>query len=303
MKSPVVTVFGATGFLGREICQALVEEGWIVRLAARRPNRVLLSGIPRDRSERVAVDIRRRPEVARALEGTAAAVNAVSLYVQSRKLRFEDVHVRGAAAIAECAREQGVDRLVHISGIGVDPQSPSSYVRARAQGEQAVREAFAGATVLRPSVLFGPGDAFVSNLVKIARLPVVPLFGRGQTRLQPAFVEDVAEAVNVALHRPDSTGRVYELGGGQVLTYREAVAAVMKELGVRRPLMPVPFVFWKLIAALLRPLPNPPLTRDQVVLMTTDNIAGSEIPGFADLELEARRFDQALTMCLKSGFS
>ncbi len=287
MNYPVVTVFGGTGFLGREICRHLVDEGWRVRIAARRPD-IPLSGVPADFSERVTVDIGDPAAVADALTGAAAAVNAVSLYVQRPRLRFRDIHVKGAGRIADSAREQGVNRLIHISGIGVDSHSPSAYVRQRALGENAVRRAFPRATVLRPSVLFGPGDSFLSTLEKLARLPLAPLFGKGRTRLQPVHVGDVAEAVASALHRPDSAGEIYELGGADTLTYREILETLMAERGTWRRPVPVPFALWHLAAAVLSPLPGAPLTRDQVWLMQRDNVADPALPGLEELGIEAR---------------
>lgn len=287
MNYPVVTVFGGTGFLGREICRRLVDEGWRVRIAARRPD-VPLSGVPADFSERAVVDIGERTQVADALTGAAAAVNAVSLYVQKPRLSFRDVHVAGAERIAASAREQGVDRLIHISGIGVDSRSPSAYVRQRALGEIAVREAFPRATVLRPSVLFGPGDSFLSTLDKLARLPLAPLFGKGRTLLQPVHVGDVAGAVAAALHRPDSSGETYELGGADVRSYREILEAIMAAKGTWRRPVPVPFALWHLVAAVLGRLPGALLTRDQIWLMQRDNVADPALPGLADLGIRAR---------------
>ncbi|MEX0624213.1 NAD(P)H-binding protein [Saccharospirillum sp.] len=174
MNSPVVTVFGATGFLGRVVARELADDGWKVRIAARNPD-VLIPGLAMDRSVRLPTDIRDERSVAAALEGASAAVNAVSLYKQQPGLRFRDIHVDGAARVARCAREAGVDRLVHVSGIGASSQSSSAYVRARGQGEVSVQEVFEQATIVRPSVLFGPGGGILDSLQTVSRLPLVPM--------------------------------------------------------------------------------------------------------------------------------
>lgn len=293
MNSPAVTVFGATGFLGRAIARELADDGWEVRIAARNPE-MPIPGIATDRSVRLATDIRDEGSVAEALEGASAVVNAVSLYKQKPGLSFRDIHVDGAARVARCAREAGVDRLVHVSGIGASSHSSSAYVRARGQGESAVQEAFEGATIVRPSVLFGPGGGIQDSLQAVCRLPLIPLFGRGNTRLQPVFVDDVATAIGAIMRRPESAGRTYELGGADLLAYRELLAQVLRSSERKRQLVPVPFPLWRLIAGMLAILPQPPLTISQVQLMERDNVADPEIPGFKELSLSPRGIRQAL---------
>ena len=293
MNSSVATVFGATGFLGRAIARELADDGWKVRIAARNPE-VLIPGIIADRSLRLQTDIRDQRSVRAALEGADVAVNAVSLYKQRPGLRFRDIHVDAAAQLARCAREAGVERLVHISGIGANPQSASAYVRARGQGEAGVRKVFEGATIVRPSALFGPGSGLTESLQAVCRLPLVPLFGRGNTRLQPVFVDDVAAAIAAILQRPGSAGRVYELGGKDLLTYREILGQALRGKERQQVLVPVPFALWRLAAGLLAGLPRPPLTISEVQLMTMDNVADPELPGFAELGISPRGVLEAL---------
>jgi NADH dehydrogenase len=290
-----VSVLGGTGFLGRRVVATLAAAGWRVRMVARRPQ----AWHPGTGVEAVAADIRNAAVLAAALDGAAAVVNAVGLYVERGAETFDAVHVLGARRIAEHAAAGGVARLVHVSGIGVDGASPSAYVRARAHGEQAVREAFPGATVLRPSVLYGAGDALLSTLDAMSRLtPVLPLFGRGETRLQPVHVDDVAAAVVRVLEQPASAGQVYELGGPRTWTYRELVELVLHHRARHRPLLPVPFVTWDLIARVAGAFPDPPLTRDQVALMREDNVVAPGALGFAELGLSPRDLEQALPQCL-----
>lgn len=299
MQERPTTVFGGTGFLGRAIVRELVEAGRSVRIAARHPQ------LPEwresgDRIEAVACDIRDDAQVAAALEDSEAAINAVSLYVERRRagLTFTTIHVEGAGRLARLAREAGTSRLVHVSGIGAHARSPSAYVRARAMGEQAVVEAMPKAILVRPGVLFGPDDALVGNLARLARLPLVPLFGRGTTRLQPVHVNDVARAaVRLTASRPIQR-RLFELAGPETYTYRELVERVAAQLERYPRLLPMPFIAWRLAAALLAPLPSPPLTKDQVLLMQSDNLADPDTGGFTDLGIMPHTLHDSLPRCL-----
>ncbi len=280
-----VVVFGGTGFLGRSISRQLVEAGHAVRVASRRPAERAAAD-----ASLVTADILDEDSVVEALQGADAAINAVSLYVESRGQDFQMIHVDGAARLARLSRELGLSTLVHISGIGVSTNSASAYVRARALGEREVRKAFPDAVIVRPSVLFGPGDAFLRALRWLTMMPVIPLFGGGDMRLQPVHVEDVAAAVARALEMPAARGRVYELGGARAYRYRDLLQIVLEEQRRRRLLLPVPFAIWKLLAALSSVLPEPPLTRDQVILMQQDNVPGDAVGTFADLGIEPRDF-------------
>lgn len=293
-RMATVTVFGGTGFLGSAIVRALSARGYAVRVATRHP----LPQAPADGVMHVTADVSNESSVRRAVHGAFAIVNAVSLYVEKRGLTFAGVHVDGARTVARCAREAGAERIVHVSGLGSDPRSPSAYVRARARGEEAVREAFPDAVVLRPSVMFGRDDSFLSAIEMATRFPVVPLFGRGDTRLQPVYVADVATAAATVIADPQTPPRELELGGAETLTYREIVAAVAAHLGRRRRLLPLPFAAWKALAAGASLLPSPPLTRNQVILMETDNVVTGRTPTFADLGIQPASLRAMLPECL-----
>jgi NADH dehydrogenase len=290
----LVTVFGGTGYLGRHVVARLLTDGVRVRVAVRRPEAAakLWDG---GEVEVLPADVRDDEGVAAALAGAQGAVNAVGLYRERGAETFAAVHLEGARRVARRAASAGVEALAHVSGIGADPASASAYVRARAAGETAVREAFPAATVLRPSVLFGPGDAFFNTLAAIARAsPVIPLFGHGDTRLQPVFVEDVAAAVAKALADPAAAGQVFELGGPRGYTYRSLLKLLLEQLGLSRKLLPVPFVVWEAQASLLGVLPRPPVTHDQITLMKKDNVVGLGMPGFAALGIEPRSVESVL---------
>jgi uncharacterized protein YbjT (DUF2867 family) len=286
MDGPLTTVFGGTGFLGSRIVRQLATLGSRVRIVARRPKRPGWVTDP-GTVELISADIRDERGVAQAVAGADSVVNAVSLYVPSRRRgSFEDIHVHGAARVGRAARVAKVQRLVLISGLGVDENSSSAYVRARMRGEDITRKVFPGAVAVRPSVLFGSDDAFLGSLMGIARLPVIPLFGRGDTRLQPVLVDDVAQAVALLARGEGDNHRVFTLGGAEVYTYREVVELVLESLGRTRPLVPVPFPAWLALATLLKVLPSPPLTVDQVRLMQQDNVVAGNFGRFEHLGIE-----------------
>jgi uncharacterized protein YbjT (DUF2867 family) len=293
-----VTVFGGSGFLGRQIVKRLADEGAEVRVAVRHPERVSSRLEPAGKAGQITAiyaDVWNESSVRPALEGSDAVVNTVGHYVERGKATFEAIHGQGAMHVARAAALAGVRRLVHISGIGADPASVSVYVRARAIGERLVSERFPEATILRPSVLFGPDDAFFNRLAALARvMPVVPLFGSGDTRLQPVYVGDVAEAVARALIAPLAKGQVYELGGPRVCTYKDLVQLVLAQIDSKRLLMPVPFPVWELLASLVAPLAKRPISRDQVILMKQDNVVGRQAATFADLGIAPTSIEEIL---------
>jgi NADH dehydrogenase len=259
-----------------------------VRVAARHPERVravFRSDQPVPLA--VAADVRDEAAVAAALAGAFGAVNAVSLYVETGRTSFEAVHVDGALRLARRALEASVERLVHVSGIGADPDSTAPYIRARGRGELAVTEAFGAATLVRPAVMFGPDDAFLTRLVKLVRtLPVYPMFGSGQTRLQPVYVDDVAEAIARVLDRSNGADRpCYELGGPRVYTYQELLQSIALAMGTRVRTVPMPFAVWRALAGVAEFLPGTPLTRNQIALMKRDNVASDDLPGLPELSV------------------
>ncbi len=301
MNMSCVTVFGGTGYLGRAMVEQLIGAGATVRVVARHPGAFRVAAEQDRQLVQLYADVRDETSVASALEGCDAAVNAVGLYSEKRSETFRAVHELGAMHVARQASRAGVKALVHMSGIGADLISQSKYVRSRAEGELLVKAAFPAATVLRPSVLFGPYDKFLNTLVAVVRLsPVLALFGDGETRLQPVYVGDVAEAVLRALTTRSSQGKVYELGGPQIYRYKAIIDLVLKETGRARILVPLPFVAWDALARLLMLLPNPPLTTDVVTLMKRDNVVGEGALSFADLGLTPTAMEAVLHDMLAS---
>ncbi|HEY2538695.1 MAG TPA: complex I NDUFA9 subunit family protein [Stellaceae bacterium] len=291
-----VTVFGGTGFLGRRIVRQLRDAGFAVRIASRHPDRgrsLFPDGYPGIAS--IRGDVHEEGGVAAALAGSFAVVNAISLYVERGKDTFRSVHVEAAARVARLAAAAGVKRLLHVSGIGADPRSPSPYIRSRGEGEAVVLRGFPSTILIRPSVMFGPDDALLSPLLSMMRrLPVFPLFGRGDTKLQPVYVDDVAEAIARILPLP-APEPIYELAGPQLYTYRSLLRAI--GAGVRKQpiLFPVPLALWKVIGSIGELLPTPPITRNQVDLLELDNVASIGLAGFGNLQIVPRSLEELLS--------
>lgn len=282
------TVLGGTGFLGRRVVARLLAHGFAVRSVSRHPECVRTRDSPN--LAQVYGNIHDEESLAVVLRGAHGAVNAVSLYAEHGRETFHRVHVVGAARAARVAGRAGVAHFVHVSGIGADRTSHSLYIAKRGEGEEAVKSVLTNAVIVRSAVVFGPDDAFLNTIVGLMRaLPIYPMFGRGDTRLQPVFVEDVGEAVARVLERED--GRrddVYELGGPRVVTYKELLHEIAARLGKRPALLPLPFSLWHALARVAALLPTPPLARNQVELMQIDTVASPGRPGFQSLGMSAQ---------------
>lgn len=290
----VATVFGGAGFIGRHVVQRLARQGFIVRVAGRdtekagrlRPLGAVGQVVP------VAASVTEEGAVARAVAGAEVVVNLVGILFERKPGDFQRIHAEGAGRVARLAAAAGARRLVHISAIGADAGSESQYARSKAAGEAAVLAAFPDATILRPSVVFGPEDQFFNRFAAMAALlPVMPVVAGG-TRFQPVYVGDVADAVMAAIARDEARGRIYELGGPRVMTMREVLAFVLEQTRRRRPLVPMPEGLLRVQARLGEMLPSPPLTRDQLILLGKDNVvaegaAGLEALGIAPKAVEA----------------
>ena len=290
----LVTVFGGSGFVGSQVVRALAKRGLRVRVAVRQPHLAYKMRLLGDvgQIQVVQANIRNEASVARALEGAQACVNLVGVLYETGRQKFQSVHVIGARTVAAVAKAEGIGRLVQMSALGADAASPSNYARTKAEGEAAVREISPDAVILRPSVMFGPGDGFFNKFAAMAALsPVLPLIGGGATRFQPVFVTDVAKAVTQAVTDPACAGKTYELGGPGVFSFRQVLDQIMTVTARRRLLLTLPFPVASLIGKLgtlfaLTPV-APPLTDDQVELLKADNVVSGAWPGLAELGIEA----------------
>jgi len=276
----LVTIFGGSGFIGRHLVRALARRGYLVRVAVRRPDLAihLQPAGQVGQIQPVQANLRYRWSVDRACEGASTVVNLVGILRQGGGQRFDTVQDFGARAVAEAARAAGA-RLVHGSAIGADPQSPSAYGASKGRGETAVRETVKDAVILRPSIVFGPEDEFFNRFADMARYsPVLPLIGGGRTRFQPVHVGDVAEAFARAVDGSLAAGSTYELGGPEVATFRQCLELMLSVIDRERAFVPVPFFLAGAVAGLTGWLPGAPITRDQVLMLRTDNVV-SEAAG------------------------
>jgi uncharacterized protein YbjT (DUF2867 family) len=274
----LVTIYGGSGFVGRHLVRALAKRGWRIRVAVRRPD---LAGHLQPlgvvgQIQPVQANLRFPDSVARAAEGSTAIVNLVGILFQSGAQRFDAVQAQGADAVAKAAKAEGA-RLVQMSAIGADKDSESDYGRTKALGEQAALSEKPDAVIVRPSIVFGPEDDFFNRFASLARMsPFLPLVGGGETKFQPVFVGDVAEAIAKAVDGQAKGGATYELGGPEVMTFRELMELTLEQIGRKRLLLPLPFGIARMQAFFFEMMPKPMLTRDQVTMLERDNVVSAE---------------------------
>jgi NADH dehydrogenase len=281
MNTPAqITVFGGSGFIGRHLVRRLAKTGAVIRVPTRHPEKALILKPMGDIGliAPFACSLRSDDAVAEAIGSSDTVINLLGILHQKGRNTFQAVHVEAAARIARIAKQNGVKHLVHMSALGASAASASLYARSKADGEHAVSTFFPYATIMRPSIIFGPEDRFFNLFATLARyLPVLPLIGGGVTKFQPVYVGDVAEAIELSLARADARATTYELGGPAIYSFRELLEIMMRITGRRRGFIDMPWGFAKIHAALheLLPLPQPLITRDQVELLKSDNVVGA----------------------------
>jgi NADH dehydrogenase len=303
----LVTVFGGSGFIGAQAVRQLAKAGWRIRVAVRNPAKAYAMRLHGDvgQIDIVQANIRNEPSLRRALSGATASVNLVGVLRETGRQGFQALQVMGARNVAIAARAEGVGRVVQMSAIGADANSPSKYARTKAEGEAAVREIYPDAAIVRPSIVFGPEDDFFNRFAAMAQIsPVLPLIGGGHTRFQPVFVGDVGKALAVAAVAPEAAGQTYELGGPAVFTFRQLMELMLAEIGKRRGLLPLPWPAASLLGAagdaanglagaVGAALPTP-VTADQVILLKSDNVASGAYRGLSDLEITPTTLEAVL---------
>jgi len=278
MKQHRAAILGGAGFIGRYVVKRLAERGDVLTVGGRTAASSKFLKLKGDVGQVGLVNIAIGDETVLPafVVNNDCVVNLVGVLHESGGQRFEMVHHVGPARLARLAREAGVERFVHISAIGADPRSASAYARTKAAGEGAVRDAFPTATILRPSIVFGPEDHFFNRFAALATIsPALPLIGGGETRFQPVYVGDVADAVVRCIDDPTTAGRTYELGGPKIYTFRALIELLLAEIRRKRFLIDIPFGLAALQARLLSLLPNPPLTPDQVEMLQRDNVVSA----------------------------
>ena len=297
-NATLITIYGGSGFIGRHVVRALAKTGARMRIAVRQPDLAghlqPLGGV--GQISPVQANVRFPDSLIAAAKGADAVINLVGILAPSGQQTFEAVQDVGARHVAEAARAARAKVLVHMSAIGADAESPSTYARTKAQGEAAVREIYPGAVILRPSVVFGPEDEFFNRFAAMARIaPALPLIGGGKTKFQPVFAGDVAKAVIAALSGKAQAGAVYELGGPEVLSMKEVIQRVLSYTMRKRMLVTLPFQVAKLQGVILQLLPNPLLTLDQVRLLERDNVV-SEVAKREQRTLEGLGIDEPVAV-------
>lgn len=278
-SNTLITIVGGSGFLGRHIVQALAKSGYRIRVAVRRPD-VAGHLLPLGMVGQIQVvqgNVRYPASIAAACADASIVINLTGILHESGRQDFEGVHVVGAETVARSALEAGASQFIHVSAIGADPASDSDYARTKGEGELKVREIYPAATILRPSVVFGPEDELFNRFAGMARLmPVLPVIGGGATRFQPVYVGDIAKAICNILDGKLGAGQTYELGGPEIITLREMFEYVVKATDRKRVLVSLPFAIAKLQASFLQLLPKPLLTTDQVKLLRHDNLVSEQ---------------------------
>jgi uncharacterized protein YbjT (DUF2867 family) len=288
MRNRRTAVLGGSGFIGRYVVKRLAARGEVIAVGCRNAEAAKHLKPLGDVGQIAPLNVGIGDEtlLPAFLAGNDSLVNCVGILREAGGQTFELVHHTAPARLARFAREAGVDRFVHISAIGADPRSSSAYARTKAAGEQAVRDAFPTVTILRPSVVFGPEDQFFNRFATMAMFsPVLPLVGGGETRFQPVYVGDVADAVVTCLADPATAGRTYELGGPKIYTFREVLELVLHKIRRKRRFIDLPFGLAAVQAKFMSILPSPPLTPDQVELLKVDNIVSSGALTLASLGL------------------
>jgi uncharacterized protein YbjT (DUF2867 family) len=290
----VATVFGGSGFIGRYVVRGLARTGKTVRVAVRETERAHFLKTSGRLGQIVPLyaPVTNPASVARAVEGADWVINLVGILTESRAATFEAIHADAAGHVAEAAASAGVQRLVHVSAIGADPDSDSRYAASKGEGEITVHAAFPGATILRPSIVFGPEDSFFNRFAGMARmLPFMPVI-EGATRMQPVYAGDVADAVVAALESDDAIGKTYELGGPKVWMFVDLLAYILKVTGRDMPLVNLPVPLVRLQALLMEMLPGKPFTRDQLKLLGHDNVVASTALALSDLGISPTAVEQ-----------
>ncbi len=296
-----VTVFGGSGFVGRYVVQKLAKTGAQVVVPARNIEHAKFLKPLGDVGQIVPVwcNAQDKAQIASAVRGSDAAINLIGVLYEKGRQNFQAMHVEAAKHIAQAAQDAGCKSLVHVSALGADKNSNAAYARSKAMGEEEVLKTFPSATILRPSVIFGPEDNFFNMFASLARIvPIIPLIGGGKTKFQPVYVGDVAEAVLCALRDPTCRGRIYSLGGPEVRNFAELMQIMLGHTKQKAVMMSVPFAMARIKAAFLQMMPKPLLTLDQLRLLEKDNIVPEGSLGFKDLGIAPLQMDAILPQYL-----
>lgn len=275
----LITIIGGSGFVGRHLVQKLAAQSFRIRIGVRRPDLAghlqPLGGVGQIMP--VQANVRYPDSLASACQGADVVINLTGVLNSSGAQNFEAVHEFGAGAVAKAAKAAGAKKLIHLSAIGADENATSEYGRSKAVGEKNVRDAFEGATIVRPSIIFGPEDGFFNKFAELARFSMIlPLIGGGTTKFQPVFVGDVADALSKIVNSNEFSGKTLELGGSQVFSFKELLEFILETTERKRLLVPVPWFAARIMGGILGILPYSLMTRDQVAMLETDNVVSEQ---------------------------
>ena len=301
MRNEVVTVFGGTGFIGRQLVQRLAVRGATLRVITRDPDRAGFLKPMGEVGQIALLPFADDEAILRKLvDGAHGVVNLLGILFERQADDFMHVHRDMAERIAKAAADAGVRRFVHMSAIGADTQGEALYAQSKGQGEERVRAVFPTASIVRPSIVFGPGDGFFSLFARMSVLsPFLPLIDGGKTRFQPVYVGDVAEAMTRCLETDAHQGQLFELGGPRVASFKELLRYILKTVNRRRLLLPLPMSVAEFQARFFEKLPNPPLTLDQLKMLAKDNVVSSDALTLQSLGIEPTPFEVIVPDCLR----
>ncbi len=292
MNYKTITIFGGTGFLGRYVVNKLCKENYIIKIVSTNPQKgaFLKPCGSVGQVNCVYGNIRDYNSVKENIKDSQIVINLVGILYKKGKNNFSNVHAIGAEYIAKACTEENIERLIHISALGIDKPSGSVYARSKLNGEKAVHNAYPNAIILRPSIIFGPEDNFINKFAFITKIsPIVPLIGNGKAKFQPIYVEDVADSIAACLNNKNSCGKIYELGGNEIYSFRELLQLIINIVGKKRFILPLPTPMVKLVAIFLSLFPiTPIITNDQIKLLKVDNILSANSLKIGDLGIKPR---------------
>lgn len=302
-QQKIATIFGGTGFVGRQVVQKLATHGFLVKVLTRAPESAYALKTSGSVGQIVPLAINYNDEhsLVNAIKNSYVVVNCIGILDEKNKKDFEKIHTDLPKAIALACQKEKVSRFIHLSALGIE-KSHSKYAQSKHAGEKEIFKAFKTATILRPGIIFGKDDNFFNKFAELGRyLPALPLIGGGKTRFQPVYIGDVAEAVMAAINKPSSVvqGKIFELGGPDIVTFREVYEKLFTHTQRRRSFIRIPFIGAKIIALFLELLPKPPLTRDQVESLKTDNVTANNALTLSDLGIHAHAMDTILPAYLE----
>lgn len=286
LQAQTVTVFGGSGFLGRYVVKLLCEKDYRVKIVSSNPEycSFLKPAGKVGQLSCIYGDICNTATIDNALQHTDIVINLVGIMHPHGQRTFSNVHAKGPEFIAKAAAHYNISRLIHVSALGVDKPTGSLYARSKLNGEKAILNAYPTATILRPSIIFGTEDKFFNRFADMAHFsPILPLIGGGHSKMQPVYVMDVANAILACINNRSTEGKIYELGGPNIYSFKELIQFILTSIGKKRLLLPLPFALASIVGFLMENLPNPSLTRDQVKLLKTDNVVGKDMLGFKNL--------------------